>query len=59
MIRHVVRIDQGGTVKKIIKSKPEERRKGRPRLRWMEDVEKELREVATEGSRLGRKGFSK
>jgi hypothetical protein len=49
-IGHVVRMDQGRTVKKIFESKPEgSRRRGRPSLRWMEDVEKDLREMATEG----------
>ena len=43
---HVVRIDQGRTVKKIFESKLEgSRRKGRPRLRWLEEVENDLREM--------------
>ena len=43
---HVVRMDQGRTVKKIFQSKPERsRRMGRPRLRWLEDVEKDLWEM--------------
>jgi hypothetical protein len=33
-------------VKQIFESKPEERRRTeRPRLRWLEDVEKDLREI--------------
>jgi len=45
-IGHVVRMDQGRTVKKISESKPEgNRRRGRPRMRWLEDTEKGLREV--------------
>jgi hypothetical protein len=41
-----VRIYQGRTVKRIIESKPEGSRiRGRPRLRWMEDIEKDLREI--------------
>ena len=41
-IGHVVRMDQGRTDKKIFESKPEgSRRRGRPRLRWLEDVEKD------------------
>ena len=38
-------LDQGRTVTKIFESKPEgSRRKGRSRMRWLEDVEKDLRE---------------
>jgi len=44
-IGHVVRLVQGRTVKKIFDSNPEGSRKGRPRLRWMEDVEKDLGEM--------------
>jgi hypothetical protein len=40
-IGHVVRMDQKGTVKKILENIPEaKRRRGRPRLRWLEVVEK-------------------
>jgi len=43
---HVVRIVQGRTVQKISESKPEgSRRIGRPRLRWLKDVGKDLREM--------------
>jgi hypothetical protein len=39
-------MDQGRTVKKMFESKPEgSRRRGRPRLRWLEDVEKDLHEM--------------
>jgi len=42
-IGQVVRMDQGRRVKKIFESKPEgSRRRGRPRLQWLEDVEKDL-----------------
>ena len=37
------RMDQGRTFKKVFESKPEGRRRGR--LRWLEDVEKDLREM--------------
>jgi len=43
---HVVRLDQGRSVKKIFESNPAgSRRRGRPRLRWLEDTEKDLREM--------------
>ena len=46
LIGHLVRTDQGRTVKKIFESKPEgSRRRGRPGLRWLEDAEKVLREM--------------
>jgi hypothetical protein len=39
-------MDQRRVVKKIFESKPEGRRKaGRPRLRWLDDVENDLRVV--------------
>jgi hypothetical protein len=39
-------MDQGWAVKKIFEGKPEEsRRRERPRLRWLEDVEKDLLEM--------------
>ena len=43
---HIVKMDQ---VKKMFDSKSEERRRmGRPRLRWLENVEKDLREMKVE-----------
>jgi len=45
-IGHVVRMDQGKIVKKIFESKPQgSRRRGRPTIRWLEDVEKDVREM--------------
>ena len=39
-------MDRGKIVKKIFQSKLEgSRRKGRPRLRWLEEVENDLREM--------------
>jgi hypothetical protein len=59
-IGHVVRINQRRAVKKIFESNPEgSRRIARPRLRWLEDAEKALREVKASGDRrqsLGKKG---
>jgi hypothetical protein len=38
-------MDQGRTFKKICKSKPEgSRRRGRSRMKWLEDVEKDVPE---------------
>jgi hypothetical protein len=44
---NVTRMDNEREVKKIFESKPRgrRRRKGRPRLRWVEDVEKDLQEM--------------
>ena len=39
-----VRIDQGRTVK-ILENKPEGSRRRRPRMRWLEDVKMDLREM--------------
>jgi len=45
-------MDQGRTVKKILQSKPAGRRKrGRPRLRWLEDAGKGLQEMKVNGGR--------
>ena len=45
-IGHVVRMGQGRTVKKVFERKPEgNRRRGRPRLRWLESVVKDLQEL--------------
>jgi hypothetical protein len=39
-------MDQRRTDKKVLESEPEgRRRKGRSRLRWLEDVEKHLRKM--------------
>jgi predicted metal-binding protein len=46
MIGYMVRMDQRRRIKKVFGSKPEgSRRSGRPRLRWLEDVDKYLREM--------------
>ena len=45
-IEQTVIIDHGRVVKQIFQYKPEGRRKTvRPRLRWLEDNEKDLREM--------------
>ena len=43
-IGQVLRMDQGTTVK-IFESKLEGSRRGRPRLRWLQDAEKDLQEM--------------
>jgi hypothetical protein len=43
---HVVRMNETRSVKKIFEGKLEgQRGRGRPRLRWMNDVEDDLREL--------------
>jgi hypothetical protein len=43
---HVIRMDEIGSVKKIFVGKLEGRRgRGRPRLRWINDVEDDLRKL--------------
>jgi hypothetical protein len=45
-IGHIVIMGHGGALKKISESKPEGRRRmGRSRLRWLEDVSDDLREM--------------
>jgi hypothetical protein len=56
MVEHIVRMDQGRIVEKVFESKTEGIRSGRPRLRWLEYVERYLREMKvkrlqTKGSR--------
>jgi hypothetical protein len=49
-IGHVVRMDQGRIVLKIFESKPEgSRRRVRPRMRWLEGVERDVREMKIKG----------
>ena len=59
---HVVRMDQGREAKKIFENKPEgSRRRGRSRLRWIGDVEKDLREMKVKRCRqkaVGREGWA-
>ena len=45
MVGHVVRMDQGRTVMKVLQSKLEGSGRGRPRVRWPEDMEKDLPEM--------------
>jgi hypothetical protein len=45
MIRCAVRMDQERTVMRVFQSKLEGNRRGRPRVRWLEDVEKDRQEM--------------
>lgn len=42
---HVVNMDQGREVIKVLESKLSGSRRGRPRLRWLQDAEKDLQEM--------------
>jgi hypothetical protein len=44
-IGHMVRLDQGGAVRKSDSKVGGSRTRGRPRLRWPEDVEKDILEM--------------
>jgi len=45
-LKHVVRMNETRSVKKIFEGKLEGRRgRGRPRLRWINDVEEDLRKL--------------
>jgi hypothetical protein len=46
---HVIRMNETRSVKKILEGKSEGRRgRGRPRLRWMNDVENDLRKLGVQ-----------
>jgi hypothetical protein len=51
-LRHVIRMEDGQMVKKLFKEKPVGRRQGRPRLRWTDGVEADLRAVGVRRWRL-------
>ena len=47
---HVIRMNETRCVKKIYEGKLEGRRgRGRPRLRWIDDVEDDLRKLCVKG----------
>jgi hypothetical protein len=52
-IGHIIKMDQGKAFKKVFESQLE----GRPRLRWLEDVEKNLKEVKVK--RYEQKAFNR
>jgi hypothetical protein len=50
---HIIRMNETGTVKKILEGKLEGRRgRGRPRLRWIHDVEDDLRKLSVKQWRM-------
>jgi hypothetical protein len=49
---HAERMSEDMVIKKLYKSKPEGRRSiGRPKMRWLEDVEEDLRMMRISGWR--------
>jgi hypothetical protein len=47
---HVESISEGKVIKKLYMSKPEGRRSvGRPKMRWLDDVEEDLRKMRIGG----------
>jgi hypothetical protein len=50
---HVIRMNETGSVKKILEGKLEGRRgRGQPRLRWINDVEDDLRKLSVKQWRM-------
>jgi hypothetical protein len=49
---HVQRMPETRSVKKVFLGKPDERRRrGRPRKRWLDDLEEDLRKLGVKGLR--------
>jgi hypothetical protein len=49
---HMIRMDDSRLIKRVLDGKPGGRRTiGRPRLRWLEDVEKDLKQLKVRGWR--------
>jgi hypothetical protein len=52
MVGHVERMSEYRIIKKLYMSKPEGRRSvGRPKMRWLDDVEEDLRKMRIGGWR--------
>jgi hypothetical protein len=49
---HVVRLNETRSVKKVFKGKLEGQRRVRPRLRWINDVEEDLRKLGVKQWRM-------
>jgi hypothetical protein len=48
-VGHVERMEDSRTAKRVMREKIYTRRKrGRPKVRWLDDVQKDLREMGTE-----------
>jgi hypothetical protein len=48
---HVERMSEGRVIKKLYMSKPEGRSVGRPKMRWLDDAEEDLRMMRISGWR--------
>jgi hypothetical protein len=48
---HVERMSEDRVIKKLYMSKPEGRSVGRPKMRWLDDVEEDLRKMRISGWR--------
>jgi hypothetical protein len=51
MVGHVESMSEDSVIKKLYMSKPEGRSVGRPKIRWLDDVEEDVRKMRISGWR--------